>query len=378
MIYLSEFQAIAFRGIRNLSIQNLGHVNLIVGDNNSGKTSVLESIMLLRNVKEFSNVLSVVRLRDNNFYSPYRLNTFDNFLYLFDPNENEKYIAVEGKINRKRIGMNITGIIETVMVDYNEIKAHYFSSSRRDSIKDIYEEKETAEFQGKINSHIGKNENETEDIKFNPFTRVSGVRVSKPSLLDIVYVAPTEHISGNVFSRIMRNDSYKDIVLNVIRIFDENIEDILYQKNEQTARPIECIKHRYLGVMPLATYGDGIKKVLLLANSIAKAANGILLVDEIETAIHVKYYDDIFKFVIKACMQFNIQLFATTHSSEAVDGFLATQEYEQNELLNGMNQDFIRIITFRKNKEKNKTDARVLTGKEVFDNRNNFGFEVRL
>lgn len=378
MIFLSEFQAIAFRGIRNLSIQNLGHINLIVGDNNSGKTSVLESIMLLRNVKEFSNVLNVVRLRENNFFSPYRLSTFDNFLFLFDPKENEKYIAVEGKIKSKKVGMNVTGALETVMVDYNEINTHYSISSRRSNMKDIYEEKEIAEFQGKINSYIGKSEIETEEIRFNPSTRVSGVKVSKPSLLDIVYVAPTEHTSVNVFSRIMRNESYKEIVLNVVRIFDEDIEDILYQKNEQTARPIECIKHKYLGIMPLATYGDGIKKVLLLANSIAKAINGILLVDEIETAIHVKYYDDIFKFVIKACRQFDIQLFATTHSGEAVDGFLATQYNTQNEIYDEENQDLIRVITFRKNMEKNKTDARVLTGKEVFENRNNFGFEVRL
>jgi AAA15 family ATPase/GTPase len=378
MIFLSEFQAIAFRGIRNLRIQNLSHINLIVGDNNSGKTSVLESIMLLRNVEEFSNVINVVRLRDNNFYSPFRSSTFDNFLYLFDPKANEKYIAVEGKIKRKKIGMNLTGMLETVMVDYNEINTHYSVNSRNNSMKDIYEEKETAEFQGKINSYIGNSDIETEDIKFNPFTRLTGVKVSKPSILDIIYVAPTEHTSGNLFSRIIKNDSYKEIVLKVIQIFDKDIEDILYQKNEQTARPIEYIKHKVMGNMPLATYGDGIKKVLLLANSIAKAANGILLVDEIETAIHAKYYDDIFKFVIKACLQFNIQLFATTHSSEALDGFLATQYNTQNEIYNEENQDLIRVITFRKNKEKNKTDARILTGKEVFENRNNFGFEVRL
>ena len=377
MIFLSEFQAIAFRGIRDLQIQNLSHINLIVGDNNSGKTSVLESIMLLRNVEEFSNVINVVRLRDN-LYSPFRSSTFDNFLYLFDPKDEEKYIAVEGKIKRKKIGMNMTGMLEMVMVDFNEINSHYSISGRRNSIKDIYEEKEIAEFQGKINSYIGNSYIETEEINFNPYTRVTGVKVSKPSILDIIYVAPTEHTGGNVFSRIIKNDSYKEIVLKVIQIFDKDIEDILYQKNEQTSRPIEYIKHKNLGNMPLATYGDGIKKVLLLANSIAKAANGILLVDEIETAIHVKYYDDIFKFVIKACMQFNIQLFATTHSSEALDGFLDTQYNTLDEINNEENEDMIRVITFRKNKEKNKTDARVLTGKEVFDNRNNFGFEVRL
>jgi len=378
VIYLEDFQAIAFRGIKDLKIKDIGNINLIVGDNNSGKTSVLESMMLLRNVKEFSNILNVIRLRDNNFYSPFRMSTFDNFLYMFNPEENEKHIAVEGKIKRKKVGMNMTGTLENVMVDYNEISERNRKVNGRNNSEAIYEESEIAEFQGKINSYVGKSELETEEFKINQYTRLMGVRVSRPSLIEIVYVSPTEHTSGNVFSRIVKNDSYKEIVLKVIRIFDENIEDMLYLKNEQTSRPIECLKHKKLGIMPLATYGDGIKKALLLANSIVKAANGILLVDEIETAIHAKYYDDIFKFVIKACIQFNIQLFATTHSIEAVDGFLATQYNSEKEIYDEDAQDLIRVITFRKNIEMNKTDSRVLTGKEVFENRSNFGFEVRL
>lgn len=36
-----------FRGIENLEIEDLGAVNIIVGDNNAGKTSVLEAIQFL-------------------------------------------------------------------------------------------------------------------------------------------------------------------------------------------------------------------------------------------------------------------------------------------------------------------------------------------
>ena len=47
MIFLKNFSVKQFRGIRDLNVDKLGDVNLIVGDNNSGKTSVLEAIMLL-------------------------------------------------------------------------------------------------------------------------------------------------------------------------------------------------------------------------------------------------------------------------------------------------------------------------------------------
>ncbi|QDZ40090.1 AAA family ATPase [Euhalothece natronophila Z-M001] len=33
-----------FRGLKNLEMSNLGTINLLVGANNSGKTSVLEAI----------------------------------------------------------------------------------------------------------------------------------------------------------------------------------------------------------------------------------------------------------------------------------------------------------------------------------------------
>lgn len=38
-----------FRGIQGLQLANLGQINLLVGENNSGKTSVLEAFSLYAN-----------------------------------------------------------------------------------------------------------------------------------------------------------------------------------------------------------------------------------------------------------------------------------------------------------------------------------------
>lgn len=377
MIFLKNFSINQFRGIHGLNVKGLGDINLIVGDNNSGKTSVLEAIMLLRSTSAFSNILNVVRLRDNGFFSPFRLSVFENFLYMFNPESDEKNIEVEGLIGDTSVGIKVSGTIENVLIDMSELRDRHKNAHAMQGSSVIYDEAEVAEFQGTISSKIDDDVS-NEEIRFNEYTRLTGMRASKPESIEIVYVSPTDHTNGNVFSKVVKNDDYKDIVLHVIKIFDDDIEDILYIKNEQTSRPIECLKHKKLGIMPLATYGDGIKKVLLLANSIASAAGGILLVDEIETAIHARHYDDIFKFVIKACKQFHIQLFATTHSIEAVDGFLATQCDADKENYIEDSEDVIRVVTFRKNVEKNRTDARVLSGKEVFENRKNFDFEVRL
>ena len=68
--------------------------------------------------------------------------------------------------------------------------------------------------------------------------------------------------------------------------------------------------------------GDGFRRSLGIALSIPQASGGILLIDEIETALFVSFLQKLFSWLIQACEQFNVQLFATTHSLEAVTGMI--------------------------------------------------------
>ena len=197
----------------------------------------------------------------------------------------------------------------------------------------------------------------TEEIQLNRFSRATGTSLAMPEQIEINYVAPFEHLKGNIMNRIIQNDAYKEICLKALQLFDPEIEDMMILRSDVQNRPVDYLKHKRFGNMPLSTYGDGIKKVLVLSNAIAGAANGILLIDEIETAIHKKYYD--------------VQVFITTHSIEAIDGLLGTQNYETQ-----TNDDTITVATLKR--ENNKTYSRTLSGREVFENREAFDFEVRL
>lgn len=64
-------------------------------------------------------------------------------------------------------------------------------------------------------------------------------------------------------------------------------------------------------------------------------------------------------------------MFISTHSLEAIDRLLATQDYETQET-----EDGICVITLKR--EESNTYSRVLSGREVVYNREVFGFEVRL
>lgn len=352
-----------FRGIRELKIDNLNHVNLIVGDNNCGKTSVLEALQLLKRSGLLGNVYRIARQRESIFWMNSN-SIYENFVCMFPHDGSDLKIRVSGLCNDKTVSYEISGTQKKVLLDTKELDR--FAVREYDLSGDL----ETDEFEGTITFKCG-NEKKEEQMKINRFSGISGTPTSESEEFKIIYVAPFEHLKGSVISQIIKNDGYKEICLKALQLFDPDIEDMMIFKSDVGNRPVEYLKHKKLGNMPLSTFGDGIKKVLVLSNAIARAAGGILLIDEIETAIHKKYYDDIFRFIVKACKAFGVQVFVTTHSLEAIDGLLATQDYEEQKT-----EDGISVITLKR--EKDSTYSRVLLGRAVAQNREAFGFEVRL
>lgn len=368
-IHFNNIDIRCFRGIKEVEVSGLRDVNIIAGDNNSGKTSFMEALCLFRKPSDFYNVLKVARMRD---VSPFTsLSLYDNFISLFPKTEmyigahavgtiGEFHLEIHGEEQKELLSIDM-------MTPYSRSK--YSSRSKPDFTQ------ETQMFYGEMNGWV-KKDSFHDSIHFHPFMKSNEMSFRNkrlPDNINITYLSPMAHMQGNTFNKIVKNSDYKYICLKLLQLFDPNIVDLLYLKNENTSRAIEYLEHKKLGVMPLSAYGDGIKKVLSLANGIASATGGLLLIDEIETSINHKYYSEIFNFIIMASQQFNVQVFITTHNSEAIDGLLDTQGYDKNN-----EYDPISVITFRKDLETSIVHTRSLFGKEVYEDRKRFGFEVRL
>lgn len=376
MARLKKIKIDTFRGISDLDINDLSHVNLIVGDNNCGKTSILEAIQLLRVPDDITNVFRVSRIRDS-YTGSSRMPIFDSFMSMLT-GENDKTLSVSCAYENdsdtllKTSSVLIRGSIKRVLFDINELSEDERFAHRQHMLDP--DDNEIDEFVGELISKTDVDTNK-KSIIINGFTNVTGREVGTDELINIRYLSPISHITNFAFNQIVKNEKYKKICIRILKMFDEKIDDLLFLKTEYSYRPVEYVKNSAVGLMPLSIYGDGIKKVLSIANAIAQSAGGILLIDEIETAIHAKYYDEIFKFIIKAAVQYNVQLFITTHSIEAVDGLLNTQvsngEYS-------LADELIKVVTLRKDNNTGKTLSRVMTGREVFNKRETFNFEVRI
>lgn len=346
MAYISKISIKSFRGIQNLVVDSFNNINIVLGDNNCGKTSFLEAVMFLRTSNDISNIYRISNVRDSLSLdaSP---SSYEKIMCMFSRDIDNRNIEITGEMNNKGISYRFFGEESKVLL--NSIEVDSFSG---------------------VSELLYGSKKKTRRISLARTSHTKGVRIEDSDDFPIVYLAPFEHLKGNVVNRIVANKDYKEICLDLIKMFDPDIEDLMILKSDVGDRPVEYIRHKRLGNMPLSTYGDGIKKVLTLCNAIVKANGGILLIDEIDTAIHKKYYDNIFAFLISACLRFNIQMFVTTHSIEAIDAFLASQDYDNS------SNERINVVTLKR--EDNKTYCRVMPGREVYLNRERFGFEVRL
>lgn len=75
------------------------------------------------------------------------------------------------------------------------------------------------------------------------------------------------------------------------------------------------------------------RRIFTLATAIPQCRNGFLLIDELETAIHTKALRRSFQWLVDACLQHNIQLFATTHSLETIDAVIDASKNDSVDLV---------------------------------------------
>ncbi|MGL5153035.1 MAG: AAA family ATPase [Clostridium sp.] len=367
-IHIKQIVIDTFRGVKNLDIQNLGEINIITGDNNSGKTSVLEVIDKLVNPEQLSHWIN----SRNSSVSPY-----ERAELLFDVNSDRKLIKYSTvDINDTTKTLEIEAKYEEeelTLEDINNIDKigyHFKKLSITDGVEDEFSDfnllKETV---GLLHIYFKVNNCIVNDEKIYDFQ--TEIKKSKKEIANkIIYVSATEHSKSNLFlSEILDNPMLYEEMINVLKLFDDGIISINADKsvNNFYRKPVyKILSKNNKTAIPLNSYGDGIKKAILLLSAVVAAKDGILLLDEFEIAIHTSAMNEIFAWILNTCIKLNVQLFMTSHSEEAIDKVLKCSPDLKNK---------IRLITLYSKEE--KTVARVLDGEKAIKLKDNLGVELR-
>ena len=68
------------------------------------------------------------------------------------------------------------------------------------------------------------------------------------------------------------------------------------------------------------------RRLLALSLALVQTANGVLLVDEIDTGLHWTVMEDMWRLVVDTARKSSVQVFATTHSLDCIRGLASLVE----------------------------------------------------
>lgn len=330
---LRSLRIAQFRGVQELKLEDFGRINLFVGPNNSGKTSVLDALSLFSRPLDINNWRETAWRRE---VKSARTPLTEPFKWLFPqivesklPRPHSIWIYGQGQYAGRR-----------VMAEYNEFKefGQEEMTFRETSSDDIQEEPETGlaievladfahEIMGRFDeTHLGQHRIEFKVVDNR--RNVYPTKVEGPAL-DLALVSPHTHRTtqdtswyfSEAIKRERADQNLRQAFVEVMQRVDPGVLDLDLVETGQTTSTI-MVKHRLTGRTPIAAFGDGLRRALLIAATIPAVPNGVVLIDELESALHVSVLDSVLQVLKWAAEQYNVQVFATTHSLEAVDAVI--------------------------------------------------------
>jgi AAA15 family ATPase/GTPase len=348
----------SFRGLKGLNLSELGSVNILVGKNNSGKTTILEAISIACNPLDPVQWVGTSKRRLDFGRRSIALNpSLESIKWLF-PQENSDLNdrQYQGEIEINISGKATISVIATISEIYglgsvkNDVIEEEDTSSESEDVDTSQTDYERSgvELEVLITEQID-DESDTFDSRIQDTIFqfwederfVQQKRLRGKAFINHVTVYPSYSSSDIVLALRLTQitkEGVKNDLLDVLRLFDSEILDIHILTSSPRISSL-YIEHKKLGFAPFYTFGDGLKKALLIALALPLAKNGVLLIDEIETSIHYSALSQVFDWLIKACEMNETQLFVTTHSLEAVDAMLDAESEKEEVVAFRLNSD---------------------------------------
>lgn len=288
-----------FRGIDSLEISDCNRVNVFIGKNNVGKSSILEAIFLATGMSNSQLPLSI------NMFRGVMPQDISNLKYLFYNMETTLHPEMKLEFsNGYERGLTLSPLTQTISDLATSAKT--INSGALQSmiglLLDFYEkypEKETDHYQSKLDFLANGTIVPSIDNKY--FEEINATYLHSDN-------SKTNYIDP--ISKIVKEKKSENL-LNLITKFDSDIEsfnllpDGLYLGKKGLDKLMLC-----------NVAGDGLKKFITIVAIIIANQNSVVLIDEIENGIHYSSYPILWKTLFESAQKSENQLFITTHSWE--------------------------------------------------------------
>lgn len=314
-----------YKNFSNLELNELKRVNFIAGQNNIGKTSILESIFLFydRGAPDvFIKLIALrgipaVELMPNSLWVPYFNNLDTSKLMRIEVNDSghiNEAIYRHSKSNIQSLSIDNYSSPNYNNMGWNNIQTSQNKSNLSDSLICTYKEgkKPAGEAQfsidgGQLNLNF-KNFN-------NPNKRVTFVQSSSKGANQ----ADSERLGK------IDIEQGLDKIVKYLKIIDASINSLSVVLQGQ--QPVIYCDAGLKRKIPISFMGEGVSKLLSIIAAILTSQSGIVCIDEIENGIHYSLFPDVMKIIVEAAKENNCQVFVTTHSNDVLKGlYIASKE----------------------------------------------------
>lgn len=292
-----------FRSIKDLSISGFKQFNLILGENNCGKSSFIESIQFclgLPNEMLLNQINTVRRLFNNDIFTAFHNLDYETpitFSLTTEKDEIRKISINSPKIKGQRFISRENAQQQESVIDPYKINIERFDGQK-------YSVEYSPEQHGKNPLYI-------------PFSDNNSLQNSD-TVIPSFYWTPdwSGYNYSNALSRLIINKQ-KELVIKALQAVDKNVQDIQLGANGGVFIDIGLPS-----LLPIPLMGQGIEKILAIITTLTTLKDGLILIDEFENGLHHTSMAQLWTVLFEICSSQNIQVFATTHSYECIESFI--------------------------------------------------------
>ncbi|WQU13507.1 ATP/GTP-binding protein [Helicobacter pylori] len=312
-----------FKTFKDTQIDGFTKLNIITGQNNAGKSNLLEALYYLVG-KSMHPCTNVLEIYDNIRKEPltseskslmfYGLDTEKEIQIVTTLDNNQtldlqiKFIASE---NQKVIESQIIPIAEQTQI------SSQLNFTLKKNNEEIY------------NDHL----NIAKVPNFPPIPNQSGYnrqfknfdpnQLQKLLPFESAVIIPSDvayrqaHMIQAV-SKICSNNQLEEELNKHLNEFDNNIQAISFNTNNQLKLKVKNIKEK----VPLSVFGDGLKKYLHIVSAFMADNAKTIYIDEVENGLHFSRMGLLLKNIIDFInnnKDGNLQVFMTTHNQEFIE-----------------------------------------------------------
>lgn len=353
---LNSLQILNFRSLKNFGVSRLGNVNLIVGKNNSGKSTVLEALRIYAGNANRNLLETIAEEHDERYQidvgrisSPIVDDDEMPFEAFFSgrkfPTDQADIVIGQGPDDSKALRIRHGYIHEFEVVDGDVDEFERRIVRREVPLKEARLLSEEV-----VNPALFISKGEK---SYRLRLDLVGARVR--STVDFGLDAPCSFLPARNLSPEELADQWDKVVLtsgqaqvlDALRIINPDFEDLAFvgedrfeerpgRRNRGAGPRVAKVRLKGASVpVPLNSMGDGMSRVLRLVLKSHAAKGGFLLIDEFENGLHYSVQEEVWHLIFELACSLRIQVFATTHSWDCVSAFsrVATARADMNGVL---------------------------------------------